>query len=61
MEQWWNDTDGKTEVLGEKHFPMFPFSTAILTWTKLELNPCLCCEMPATNRLIHGTHDICLS
>jgi len=19
MEQWWNDTDGKTEVLGEKH------------------------------------------
>jgi len=19
-EQWWNDTDGKTEVLGEKHY-----------------------------------------
>ena len=20
MEQWWNDTDGETEVLGEKHY-----------------------------------------
>jgi hypothetical protein len=20
MEQWWNDTNGKTEVLGDKHY-----------------------------------------
>jgi hypothetical protein len=20
MERWWNDTDGKTEVMGEKHY-----------------------------------------
>ena len=23
VEQWWNDTDGKTEVLGEKHYTVW--------------------------------------
>ena len=32
IEQWWNDTDGKTEVLGEKH------STALVVdgWMSME-------------------------
>ena len=32
MEHWWNDTDGKTEILGEKGCPRAAVSTTHLTW-----------------------------
>ena len=32
MEHWWNDTDGKTELLGENAYPRVAVSTTHLTW-----------------------------
>ena len=32
MEHWWNDTDGKTEILREKGCPHAAVSTTLLTW-----------------------------
>ena len=31
MEHWWNDTGGKTEILGEKSCPCAAVSTTYLT------------------------------
>jgi hypothetical protein len=43
---WWNDTGGKTDVLGVKPVPVPPISTADRTRTALRSHP---------NRLSHGT------
>jgi len=43
---WWIDTDGKTEVLGDKPVPMPSISTTDPTRTTLRSHP---------NRLSHST------
>jgi hypothetical protein len=56
MEPRWNEIDrGKPKNSGGKACPSSTLSTTNLTWTDLGLNPGLRGEMPATNRLSHGT------
>jgi hypothetical protein len=47
MEQWWNDTDGKTKELREKTVPV--------PLCPLSVKLGLCGEKPATNHLSYGS------
>jgi hypothetical protein len=53
--EWrWNDFDEKTKELWEKHVPV-TLPTTNPTWIDPGMNPGLCGERLATNRLSHGT------
>jgi hypothetical protein len=55
MDYWWNDTDGKTKVLGEKPVQVSLCPPQISHRTDLGSYLGLCSEKPACNRLSHGT------
>jgi len=56
MEHWWTDTNtGENRLTLKKICPSVTRSNTNLTWSSLELNPGLCGESRATNRLRHGT------
>jgi hypothetical protein len=55
MEHRWNETQGKTEVLGGKTCLSATLFTTNPIWTDPGSNPSLRGGMPATNRLSHGT------
>ena len=57
MEQWWNDTDCENlEKYAQRNIFQCLFPDPILTWTAMELNPCLYIDRLATKGPIHGTH-----
>ena len=55
IEQWWNVTDGKTEVLAEKHFPVPLYPPQKFVRSGPGSNPALRGQTPATNRLNRNT------
>ena len=55
MEHQWNEIDRGKPTTRRKPCPSATLSTTNLTWTDPGSNPGLRCEMPATDRLSHGT------
>ena len=55
MKHWWNNTDGKLEVLEEKPVPVPLYPPQTLTSTEVGSNPGICNERSATNRLRNVT------